>query len=139
MSASSVGTRNWTTGSYYLEFTVHDPNDPIMWETIVGLSGEIHDRPGNWAGGTSASIGLVSDGAVWTDNARVGTVTPFTLGCIVSVAVSGGNVWFRVNGGNWNGSGVANPLPIQEGFQHRLVRASMPLLLQVLVGQHRSQ
>ena len=118
-----VGTRNWTTGSYYLEFTVNDPNDPSLWETLVGLSGEIHDRPNNWTGATSGSIGLVSDGTVWTNNAQVGTVTPFTLGCIVSVAVAG----------------LLIRLPIQEGLQHQLVRVSMPVLLQVLVGQHRSQ
>jgi hypothetical protein len=37
-------------------------------------------------------------------------------GCVVSIAVGNGNIWFRVNGGNWNGSSTANPSTATGGF-----------------------
>lgn len=62
------------------------------------------------------SVGYFPSGIVKLNNATIATIQTFTTGDVVDTAVNFGTgtvgselIWFRVNGGNWNNSGTANP------------------------------
>jgi hypothetical protein len=96
----SVGSRDVSSGRYYLEFTVNDGNLPADEAVGVGLVSA------DW----NNSQQFTSDGSVWNPLSKTtDTGLVFSPGCVVGMAVGGNHVWFRVNTSNWNGSGTANP------------------------------
>jgi len=104
MAASSK-----STGKYYFEAHI-DAFAVEWWIGIVNAGGNIVYPPGVYddhGAGYRASDGLV----VKNGFATAGNVQPASVGGTICVALdaSAGLIWFRVNGGNWNNSGTANP------------------------------
>jgi hypothetical protein len=101
-----------TTGKYYLEFTVNDPSPVGNWSTGVGVGNTVESI------GTSAnSFGVFPDGEVYTNNATITTTTlTWSPGCVVGIAIGNGNLWYRVNNSNWNGSCTADPVAGTGGY-----------------------
>jgi hypothetical protein len=98
---------------YYVEFTVYDPH-PGWWLAGVGVGTQILNVHTNisFPGGAADSVGVLDDGTIWSNDVAVPSVNlgaftaPMT---VVGMAVGSGQVWFRLNGGNWNGSPTATP------------------------------
>jgi hypothetical protein len=119
----SVGTHDLTSGSYYLEFTIGNPNSSNCG---VGLGGTFSDFPSDWAGYPASQIAFCSNGYAICNSVSTNTGLTYPPGCVVSLAISGGKVWYRVNGGNWDGVSTDNPstgtggFPVPAGAQHFL-------------------
>ena len=118
LNARSIAHHDLTSGSYYLEFIVND-YAPANWESsVVGVGTTMPVPPGAYTGGHADSIGMFSDGNVYSNNTTVATIPgiSFTLGCVIGIAISNGKIWFRQDSGNWNGSPTANPTTGAEGI-----------------------
>ncbi len=63
-------------------------------------------------GQTTNGLAFFSDNEVFYNNAAISHLVTFVQGDVVEVALDIDNraIWFRVNGGNWNNSGSANPV-----------------------------
>jgi hypothetical protein len=96
---------------YYLEFTVFNPN-PGGWLTTLGLGTKmLNYQDGGWPGHLADGVGVGDDGTIWSNNLQLTpTLGTFPTGVFTfGMAVGGGKVWFRINGGNWNGDPAARP------------------------------
>jgi hypothetical protein len=96
---------------YYLEFTIFNSH-PGSWLTVLGLgTAMLNYNDGGWPGHIADSVGVGDDGTIWNNNLQLTpTLGTFPTGIsIFGVAVGGGKVWFRINGGNWNGDPAARP------------------------------
>jgi hypothetical protein len=65
----------------------------------------------NQPGTDGNSFGFNQDGTTLYNGSAGGTLAPWTTGDIICFAVDGNNntLWVRVNNGNWNNNGTANP------------------------------
>jgi hypothetical protein len=95
----SIGSRDTSSGRYYLEFTVNDSNPTA--DEAVGIGMTSH----NWYYNQM----ITSDGAAWGAAAGGGSKTAdtglvFSPSCVVGMAVGDNQLWFRVNTSNWNGT-----------------------------------
>jgi hypothetical protein len=88
----SVGSRDVSSGRYYLEFTVNDGNLPGDEAVGVGVTSP------DWV-----NVLLSPDGTVWAPQGKVAdTGLVMSPGSVVGMAVGDGYVWFRVGTSNWN-------------------------------------
>lgn len=96
-----------TTGKYYAEFTINTAAASYQADAGIANSSET-----TTVGTTTNSAGLLNgDPNVYINNVSAGTAVTYAASQVVSMALDIGNktIWYRVNGGNWNGSGAANP------------------------------
>jgi hypothetical protein len=96
-----------TTGKFYYECLV-TANSDIHFSTIgvALLSTHVDSLTAGTGGAGVASAGeIVRNG---TNNTALGTTTIGQIVCI-AVDLAANLFWARVNGGNWNNSGAANP------------------------------
>lgn len=111
-------TTSHNSGKFYLEclMGIGAAGGPTLG---VGDSGfNINNSPG-FIGGSNYSVGYQSSGAVTrNDGTVVTTYATFVAGDVVCLAVDidARLIWWRVNGGNWNNSGAANPATGAGGF-----------------------
>lgn len=104
--------RNVATASYYFEVTIHDTDPDNQIATGVGI--DINPQANN-----PENLMLWSDGNVYNESAIVHTIPNWPtsgLNGVVGVAVKNNQIWFRVNGGKWNGNASANPVTNVGGF-----------------------
>ena len=87
----------------------------VLGDCGVGLANYNTDL-WNYVGATGTqvsytSVGYYDDGNVYTNSGVVATYAPFNQGSIIDIAVdmTAGMIWFRADGGNWNGGGSADP------------------------------
>jgi hypothetical protein len=109
-AVSTVG-HNLQIGKYYFEVHVMDPTLPGHANTGVGIdTNPLVNTPDN--------LMLWSDGKVYNESTVVHTIPmpPTGLNGIVGVAAGGGQIWWRVNSGLWNGSALADPTTGVGGF-----------------------
>lgn len=99
-----------TTGQkIYGEFTATAVN---TGNSVIGvINGSFGFANGHYVGADTNGIGLLPGGGVLYNNAIPATFNAYVQGDVVSMAVdfAGGLIWWRVNSGNWNNSGAANP------------------------------
>ena len=112
------GTISKSTGKYYWEITiVEDTGFPTFFQ--IGVANAAVPITGGITGAGGLGVALVGDGAVTvsTDGTPVATLMAYDEGDVVGLAVDFDNwrMWWRVNGGNWNNSGTANPATNTEG------------------------
>lgn len=99
------------TGRVYVEFTIITATN-----TEIGIA---HSAASvSFPGADTNSFGIFNNGYGALNNTYPDWKTPFTGGSVVSMAYDTVNrlVWFRVNGGNWNGSPTADPATGVGGF-----------------------
>ncbi len=72
----------------------------------------------SFMGATAGSIGWLADNRVFLGGSQVATLATWATGNTLSGAVDFGNnrIWFRVNGGNWNNDGAADPATNTNGI-----------------------
>ena len=93
----------FTTTGYYLEFIMNDPYPPTDEQTGVGLCVSNPDEG-------AVNLVMFADGAVYNGPTNITTLPlSFIPGCVVGIAIENGLVWFRINGGDWNGDPAADP------------------------------
>lgn len=99
-------TANFGTRKVYFEI---DPAGTIDADFGIGVAMSTATLT-NLLGGTN-SVAYYNNGEVWTNNVIASTIATWTASDIICVAWDGSAelIWFRVNGGNWNNSGTANP------------------------------
>lgn len=65
---------------------------------------------GQWLGLQAHGIGYTGDGSVYLNNVRIARIGTWSAGATICVAVVGAAwLYFRVDGGNWNNDGSADP------------------------------
>jgi hypothetical protein len=106
---SHFGVRSTTShgsGKYYVEFTmaVGTSGNPI-----VGIADAGATIPTGYPGQTNYGIGYQNDNAVFLNtgsNVTNGFMPTYTTGDVIGMAVDMGNnkIWWRKNGGSWNGT-----------------------------------
>lgn len=105
-AAGGVRANRVPTAPFYFEATI----TTLTGTPQVGIAGPSWDN--STALGTGANtIGYQPSGAVRTNNATLQTIAAYVAGDRIGVAVDPAArlIWFRVNNGNWNNSGAANP------------------------------
>jgi hypothetical protein len=103
------------SGFYYFEATFNTASDL----THVGIGVDNDTESLTNSGGQTGSIIWLGSGIVnYNGSSRVYAAQSFGIGDILGIAVDITNkfIWFRVNGGNWNLSGTADPVSIVGGF-----------------------
>lgn len=97
-----------TTGKYYFEILINAASGGGL--EVIGL-GNASTALGNFLGFTVNSIGWLRDNRVISNNSLITNINTWTTGDTLSVAVdlTAQLIWFRVNAGNWNNNGSANP------------------------------
>ena len=98
-----------SSGKKYWELTatrIFSPPDFIL-EGLANSSADLFDFPGVDLNG----IGWSNAGTVWMGDSPVATIQGWAQGDVLSFAVDLGSnqIWFRVNGGNWNNDAASDP------------------------------
>jgi hypothetical protein len=87
--------------------------------TGVGVANHQSDL-NDYLGSDANSVGFWDEGSIYFDGDNYITIDPNFKqdGSVVDVAVDRVNnlIWFRVNGGGWNGGGLENPETASGGF-----------------------
>lgn len=110
LSSGSIGgvraNGGANTGLFYCSFVPTLGSGNIG----VGLANTFADLS-NFLGGDTNSVIYDSSGFVSLNNTHVATIATFASGNTVDMAwnLTAKLVWFRVNGGNWNNNGSADP------------------------------
>jgi hypothetical protein len=117
-SLNLVGGRaiaSHSSGKFYFEHTVlaTNSNDQLGFGNATESLGSV--------GQSTNSVGwkFLSGGAVQINGSTIGTAAGgVAVSDVLSAAVdfTGKLIWFRVNAGNWNNSGTANPATGTGGF-----------------------
>ena len=109
----SYGTPMFVSGKWYFECTCNNQSNTNAPLVGVGprMPKDANSPGGNtYPGGSSNSgVGMSQSGSVYYLSNTIATGYPtFTTGSVISVAIDYGNatIWFRVNGGNWNGNEI---------------------------------
>lgn len=108
-SARSIASH--TSGKYYCEMTVG--NNPASYNHAFGVanaSSVLTDPPGS--PDTSSAALYSGDAMIYVAGSASGvSAASYITGDTVGMAVDLANkrIWFRVNGGDWNGSPTNNP------------------------------
>ena len=116
----SGASNNWArstttqTGRRYVEFTIATNTN-----SVVGI-GDLSSL--NYPGDDAGSFGLFSNGYGSIAGTFPNWSTSFTSGDVVGMAVDfdAKKVWFRKNGGIWNGNASYNPATATGGFSTSL-------------------
>jgi len=76
----------------------------------VGLANSSYPLT-NWLGDSTNSVGYSAAGPVYRDGV-IATIATYTIGDTICIAadLSNSRIWLRVNSGNWNNSGTADPV-----------------------------
>lgn len=110
-------TASHTTGKYYGEFTSQSTMSSFYGLGLATSAWNFNAVDG--LGGDTVSVAWAINGTVYINNNSIGTAEAATAsGTVISMAVDldAKLIWFRVNGGNWNNSGSANPATGAGGF-----------------------
>ena len=104
--SNATGTVYKATGKFYAEVTV----GAATAVDLVGIASNSAPT-NNYIGSTTAGAGWVNDNRVLIGGSQVATVSSWSTGNVLCIAVDLGNqnIWFRVGGGNWNNNVSANP------------------------------
>jgi hypothetical protein len=106
-----------TAQKRYFEVTINS----VSSQASTGLADSgVSFTYGRWLGESSNSVGYENNGNVYAGGSQIGTVGTYGNGAVISVAVdfAAGKVWFRLNGGNWDGNPTDNPATNTGGFTH---------------------
>lgn len=122
-----------STGKWYVEHLINpfDASD----EAYVGIM--TSTWPVGGVGGFTGDSERLVLGHIGEVNGPYGTVEPGGIGYLpgdivsMSVDLDNNRVWFKVNAGNWNGNGAANPSTNTGGFQ---LTGGLPMRLYVYSG-----
>lgn len=103
-----------STGKYFASFTVND----VTGASALGIANGTKSLTGAPGGDLNSCGCLVENGNVSVNSGGIGTAAAMSNNDIIDMAVdlSAELIWFRVNGGNWNNSGAANPATGAGGF-----------------------
>lgn len=99
-----------SAGTYYAEFTMGPIGNSGGVAIGIGNSSQPLNATSLGPSGGN-SIGFYANAAVVYNGGEVATYGSYIATNVVDEAVDFTNktIWFRINGGNWNNSGVANP------------------------------
>ena len=111
--SSVLSTSPVSAGKYYSEQTIVAISGSGTANWAIGI-GDASASLASYAGSDSNSLGYFPNNGEVFFNGGNPSGTPIELGVqgqIVRMAVdvTGENIWFAINGGNWNNSGTANP------------------------------
>jgi hypothetical protein len=104
-----------TAGKHYYEWTPDEFSGSFIAAGFATAASALN----NYTGSATVSLGLVSNGDFFRNASSVASgIGAMTEGDVISMALDLDNdlVWFRRNGGNWNGSGSDNPATTTGGF-----------------------
>jgi hypothetical protein len=84
----------------------------------IGLPAMNYQGPFNgYPGNDIKSFGFSADGKCFFNSSQVsGDLTPWNNGDLIDIALSNGEIWIRVNNGNWNNDVADNPVNTGSGF-----------------------
>lgn len=128
-SNSAMSSRT-ITGPTYGEVSI----GAIGTVLSIGIVASAYDS--SQMGANGLSCGYLSSGAVKYNGTTLATLSTFTTGDRVGWAVDPLNrlIWFRVNGGNWNGSALNNPATGVGGLSFAVTSQASAQLATMLFG-----
>ena len=104
----ALGVAGYTSGKYYCEFTIEGMVQTFSHAVGIGNASYAYGVAGQ---NLDSIANYNTDTTIYLNNGSIGTNGVFFLSDVVSMAVDFGAtlIWFRVNGGNWNAGGGADP------------------------------
>lgn len=105
-SPGGVMSSHPITGLSYFEATI----TTLTGTPAIGIASSTWNHSTSLGTGND-TVGYLPSGAVKINNVTIATIATYVQGNRIDVAVDSQNrlIWFRVNNGNWNNSGTANP------------------------------
>ena len=94
----------FNSGAYYFEYTITTTG--TFWTVGLATSDAVAYNT------AIAAVVVYFNGTIYVNGVSTGSsIGSPTTGSVIGIAVSNDNqqFWARLNGGNWNGSGTANP------------------------------
>lgn len=110
--AVALGTVGYATGKHYFEITFTSGTSSGNASLGIAPATEPLANQIGYNDGSGAVGMFQSSGNIYLNGTKLGSYSGYsTVGNVVGVAVDSDQklVWFRTNGGQWNGSGTANP------------------------------
>lgn len=106
-NSGATASNRTITGLTYAEITL----TTITGVPSVGVVGRNWNPATTTTGTDATSVGYYSSGAVKYNNVTIATLATYTSADRIGIAVDWANrlIWFRKNGGNWNGSALNDP------------------------------
>ena len=125
-----LGTELIPEGPSKIMYSVNVSQTAGIGYTGVGLA-NYNESLWQYPGYSFDSVGYFDSGNVYINGALVDTFSTFNEGGLIDIAVdlSRGEAWFRVNGGNWNASGSADPATGVGGLNIAAVANQGPMTL----------
>lgn len=103
-------TSSAASGKKFWKITVNDID--LGAGQRLGVANASAPLDGTDLGDDANSCGYCADGTVSCNGTNVGaSISTYTTGDVISVAfdIDNGKIWFKVNSGNWNNDGSADP------------------------------
>ncbi len=104
------------SGKFYAKFTLTVKNGGAGFQGVGVFDSSFNNLSAPTAtmfvGQTTHGLAFFSDNGVYYNNVAISHLVTFAQGDVIELALDIDNrtIWFRVNGGNWNNSGAANPV-----------------------------
>jgi hypothetical protein len=100
-----------STGKLFASFLINTSNGFASYSNGIGFVNSSESLNVFLGGVDINGFGYWDDSHGYINNVSLLTDATFTNGDVIDQAldIGGGLVWIRKNGGNWNGSGTANP------------------------------
>lgn len=115
--ARSVASHS--SGKYYAEFTINFNGTSNSFVSVGLTTSSATLNTGGLGTDANLSLGTFGNETQYNiNNSLSGTTVAYTTSDVVEMATDAGGAleWMRVNGGDWNGSGTANPAAGIGGF-----------------------
>jgi len=110
-SVRSIGSQS--SGKFYFETTWTGATFNLATNAGPSVANSSATPGSSGFAGDTGSVGpVLNNGAIWNNNANSGiNIGAVSAGNVICCAVDldAKLIWFRLNNGNWNGSGTANP------------------------------
>jgi hypothetical protein len=136
--AGVLGTVGYAAGQHYFEATFAQGNSSSNASVGIAPRNEDLSSQVGYDDGSGAIAVFQNSGNVYANGSKLGSSSGFSNnGAVVGVAVDSNRklVWFRVNGGKWNGSTSADPATGVGGFAYAGTANMYPALCSDAVAE----
>lgn len=116
-TANGLGATAISTGNIYFELSADNVENNNSFSVGVGNS-SVSFALGQYLGEDTNSFGFIADGRVVYNNSVVTTLTGYVDADVICFAVrfADNTIFRRINSGQWNDSGTADPSTNTGGF-----------------------
>lgn len=127
-------------GSYMISIKFQSSNPSVgIGSRFIGigtLNMNYNSTFNSYPGNDGESLGFSDSGNFYSNGSiTVGALPSWTDNDIIDIAISGNQIWIRVNGGNWNNNPTSNPESGVDGIDTGAINIFYPVLCPSVYGK----